>query len=104
MAKKDRSNLSAREILDREYGRGSRNFMTPHRIAIGKLARHAAYELSSGSGLEPGTSIFGVSVVRLHDDGTTERDFDASCCFSSVQLANEHIESLRALLGAEVPA
>jgi hypothetical protein len=92
------SALSAREILQREYG-DSRNFLTPHVIACGKLARHVAYELSSGSGLEPGTSIYGVSVVRLLDDGTTARDFDSSCCFSSLQAANEHVESLREIKG-----
>jgi hypothetical protein len=70
-------------------------------IARGKLARDVAYEISSGSGLEPGTSIYGVSVVRVHEDGTTERDFDASCCFSTLDGANEHVESLRTIEPAE---
>jgi hypothetical protein len=97
--------LTAREILRLEYG-DSRNFLTPHRIAVGKLARHIAYELSSGSGIEPGTSIYGVSVVRLHDDGTTERNYDSSACFSRLELANEHVERLREIENAraEVPA
>jgi hypothetical protein len=85
---------SARELLQMEYG-SSRNFLTPHVIARGKLTRTVAYELSSGSGQEPGTSIYGVSVVRLHGDGTTERDHEAAACLSSLQAADEHIESLR---------
>jgi len=95
--------LTAREILRIEYG-DSRNFLTPHVISRGKLTRLIAYELSSGSGLELGTSIYGVSVVCVLDDGTTERDYDSSACFSRLELANAHVESLRPLLGAEVPA
>jgi hypothetical protein len=91
--------LSAREILKREYG-DSRNFLTPHVIARGKLSRSVAYELSSGSGLEPGSTIYGVSVVRLQEDGTTERDYDSSGCFSSLTAANDHVEQLRAIENA----
>ncbi len=94
------SALSAREILRLEYG-ASRNFMTPHVISRGKLARNVAYEISFGSGLEPGTSIYGVSVVRLHEDGTTERDHERSACFSTLERANEHVEYLRYLEQAE---
>lgn len=86
--------LTAREILRLEYG-DSRNFLTPHVIARGKLDRERAYELSSGSGLEPGTAIFGVSVVRLCEDGTTHRDHEASMCFSTLEGANEHVSYLR---------
>lgn len=91
--------LSAREILRLEYG-DSRNFLTPHVITRGKLAPLVAYELSSGASLEPGTSIYGVSVVRLHDDSTTERDYDASACFSSLERANAYVEQLRAIESA----
>jgi hypothetical protein len=91
--------LTAREILRREYG-ASRNFIAPHVIARGKLTPAVAYELAWGDGIEYGTRIYGVSVVRLHDDGTTERDYDSSACFSRLELANERVASLRALLGA----
>jgi hypothetical protein len=84
--------LSAREILRREYGT-SRNFLTPHVVTRGKLAPHVAYELSSGPGLEIGSTIFGVSVVRIDDDGTTERLHEDSACFTTLDLANAHIES-----------
>ena len=79
-----RTSLSAREVLRREYG-ASRNFLTPDRVEVGKLGRDAAYELASGSGIEPGTVIYGVSVVRVAGDAT-ERDHDASSCFSSLGL------------------
>jgi hypothetical protein len=85
--------LTAREILRREYGR-SRNMMTPDVLKIGKLGRDAAYELSCGSGFEPGTTIYGVSVVRMYD-GTTERDYEASGCFASLDEATAHVERLR---------
>jgi hypothetical protein len=84
--------LTARQILAREYGT-SRNMLTPHRIAIGKLDRARAYELSAGEGVEAGTKLYGVSVVRVVD-GSIERDYDASCCFSSLEQANEHVERL----------
>jgi hypothetical protein len=85
--------LSAREILRLEYG-DSRNFLTPHRIAIGKLDRATAYELSAGEGIEPGTKLYGISVVRVLN-GATERDYESSCCFSSLEAANEYVEQLR---------
>jgi hypothetical protein len=94
--------LSAREILKREYG-SSRNLLTPNVITRGKLDRDTACELSWGHGMEPGSHLYGVTVVRVTSvtDGThvTERDYDASCCFSSLQAANEHIASLRAIEG-----
>ena len=40
-------------------------------------------------------TIYGVSVVRVLDDGTTTRDYKASACFSSAQDATAHIERLR---------
>jgi hypothetical protein len=84
--------LTARELLRLEYG-DSRNFLTPHVIARGKLDKLSAYELSAGEGIEPGTRLYGVSVVRLVD-GETERDFESSACFSSLEAANEHVEAL----------
>lgn len=85
--------LTAREILRLEYG-DSRNFLTPHVIARGKLRADTAYELSSGEGITPGTRLYGVSVVVVHAS-TTERDYESSCCFSSLQAANEYVEELR---------
>jgi hypothetical protein len=90
--------LSAREILKREYG-SSKNLLTPNVITRGKLDRETAYELSWGHGMEPGSHLYGISIVYVtyDSDGTygTERDYDRSCCFSSLRAANEHIERVR---------
>lgn len=90
--------VTACELLRREYGT-SRNMLTPHRIAVGKLGPNAAYEISVGEGIEPGTRLYGVSVVQMVD-GKTERDYEASCCFSTLEAANEHVEALRSARGA----
>jgi len=89
---------SARELLEMEYG-SSRNLLTPHRVAIGKLDRTSAYELSAGEGIEPGSRLYGVSVVRLVNR-KTERDYEESCAFSTLAAANAHIEELRSARGA----
>lgn len=86
--------LSAREILRREYG-SSRNMMTPDVIRRGKLGRHTAYELATGYGLEPGSILYGVSVVRVCDDGSTMRLYDASRVFHGLEDAEGWIQSLR---------
>jgi hypothetical protein len=88
--------LSAREALQIEYG-GARNFMTPQVVRVGKLDRDTAYELASGSGFEPGSAVYGVSVVRIlsHEARQTERDYDRSSVFSSLEDAEAYVESLR---------
>jgi hypothetical protein len=91
--------LTAREILRLEYG-DSRNFLTPIVHVRGTLAPCIAYELSSGEGLERGSRIFGVSIVRVNDDGTTDRDHDASACFSSMSAATQYVDKLRAIESA----
>jgi hypothetical protein len=52
----------ARELISKGYG-GSKNFMTPHVVKVGKISRNQAYEISTGRGIE-GQPIYGVSVVR----------------------------------------
>jgi hypothetical protein len=44
------------------------------------------------------------SVVRVLDDGNTERDHESSCCFSSIDAANGHVEHLRAIEQAQASA
>jgi hypothetical protein len=87
--------MTPREIIEAEYGRDSRNFITPHRLGIGKIPG-GAYELSTGTGIsrEP---IWGVSVVRLNEDGTTHRDTDACQLFHTRAAARSYIRSLRRL-------
>ena len=75
--------IRARELIKMEYGT-SRNFITPHAIRYGKLAPSLAYEMSSGTGIERGTVIVGVSVAQLLPDGSTIRRYDLSTSFSGV--------------------
>jgi hypothetical protein len=94
MSGKKGTALTAREILRREYG-SSRNLMTPHVLRVGKIDRETAYELSSGAGFDPGSTVYGVSIARVLPDGSTERDYDASACFSHPIAALRHVVSLR---------
>jgi hypothetical protein len=89
--------LTAREALRIEYGH-SRNMLTPDVIRVGKLSRDLAFELSTGSGIEQGTTLYGVSLVRIidHDAGRTERDYERSQVFHSLEDAEAYLESLRA--------
>lgn len=85
--------LSAREIIKKEYG-DSKNFMTQWVLGHYKTRRNQAAELSTGIGLFD-TRIWGVSVVTLHEDGSTTRETDLSSCFESEQEARDYIESLK---------
>jgi hypothetical protein len=74
--------MTARDIIRAEYG-CSRNLMTPDILEIGRTGEKGtrltgAYEISEGAGIENGTMLVGVSVVRLNPDGTTTRDTDRS--------------------------
>ncbi len=85
--------MTAREILRKEYG-DSRNFMTPRILGRGLLPA-GAYELSKGGGFDHET-IYGVSVVWLNPDGTTERPGQPiSQMFHSREAARRHIRHLK---------
>jgi hypothetical protein len=88
--------LTARQALRIEYGR-SRNLLTPDVLRVGKLSKDLVYELSSGSGLER-EPIYGVSLVHVvdHEEGRTERDYERSQVFHSLEDAEAYLESLRA--------
>jgi hypothetical protein len=84
--------MTAREILRAEYG-DSKNFMTPEVLKVGKIDQGTAYEISSGSGFDPGTTIYGVSIVGVREDGSTYRS-DASKMFDSLVDARAYIRDL----------
>ena len=99
--------MRARDIIRAEYG-GSRNFMTPDVIKVGKRGPLRAYELSSGQGLMlrglvamdtpvGGRIIYGVSVVDVTPAGTVRRS-DLSDMFDSLQSAEDYIETLGGLV------
>lgn len=82
--------LTPEQVINREYGY-SRNFMTPNLIEYSwVIDDKVAYELSSGTGFK-NEPIYGVSIVRLHPDGTTERLLDKSDMFWSIAEARAHI-------------
>lgn len=85
--------MMAREILRKAYG-NSRNLMTPKILGRGLLP-DGAYELSIGSGFDH-EPIYGVSVVWLNPDGTTERARPpVSQVFHSREDARDYIRRLR---------
>lgn len=88
------ASLTAREAIRKEYGK-SRNFMTPNLVRYGKINPTRAYELSWGSGLEPGTRLYGVSVVDIDENGETKRRTDLSNSFPSILLAERYISRLQ---------
>ena len=110
---------TAREILEKEYGT-AKNFMTPHVLSRGLIiARGAranprtleelrphysgAYELSEGTNMEH-RPIFGVTVVKLLPDGTTQRMFDASKCFTGPTAKADTRRYIRELKRYGIPA
>lgn len=85
---------TAREIIHMEY-KGSKNFMTPNVIKVGKIKRDMAYELSTGQGLEQKTTIYGVTIVSIDNDNNTTRRTELSKCCHSHAEAMEYIEYLK---------
>lgn len=85
--------MSAPAIIRKEYGT-SKNFMTPNVIKYGKVRKDIAYEVASGSGIGGGT-MYGVSFVKLKPDGSTERLYDVSKSFSSMEQVNNYINMLK---------
>ena len=86
--------LTAREILKKEYG-SSRNFMTPHRVRVGKISRTIAFELSNGSGFCDHATIWGVSFAEIKENGETVRRSDISGVFTRRGEALAYIEEIR---------
>lgn len=86
--------MTAKEILTKEYG-DSHNFMTPRILGRGLLPG-GAYELSEGSGFDHHEILYGVSVVWLNPDGTTERPGQpTSQMFRDREAARAHIRFLK---------
>lgn len=86
------------QIIRKEYG-DSRNFITPTVVEVGALPG-GAYELSTGEGIER-NKVYGVSVVWLKPDGSTERDPMRGGCYHSIEEARAAIATLRALAEGE---
>jgi hypothetical protein len=89
--------LTPEGLLRREYG-NSKNFITPTIVEAGWIVTgRIAYELSTGEGLERGTELFGVSIVRKKENSPTRtaRMFHHSKCFHSQSEAMNYIDKLK---------
>jgi hypothetical protein len=72
-------------LFDRVY-QGQKNFITREIVRYGRQGR-LLYELSEGTGFEPGTKIYGVTV--LEEDGTKRNDLAQA--FSLLSKAEAYI-------------
>jgi len=86
--------LTAQEIIRLEYG-NSKNLMTPTVVSYGKIQGIYAYEISKGRGITD-TVIYGLSVVKYDPDHkSTERLYEASGCFNSLDEVRAQVKELR---------
>ena len=85
--------MTAKQIINKEY-KGKKNFMTPEVLSYGNISNNVAYEISTGRGFD-NEKIYGLSIVKLNDDGSTKRMTDHSGCFSSMYEVDKRIENLK---------
>ena len=86
--------LTASEIIRRKY-KGNKNFMTPHKLKVGKLNPNVAYELSTGSGLGAGNRLYGVTIVSANKSGKTSAQYKLSKAFHNKNEAEAYINKLK---------
>jgi hypothetical protein len=86
-------NLTASEIIKKQY-HGSKNFMTPHKLKVGKINKNVAFELSSGSGFTSGSRLYGVTVVS-NKLGRTKAQSNLSKPFETKNDAEAYIRKLK---------
>lgn len=84
---------SAGGIIRKHYNKQP-NIITPTVIAYGYVAYNIVYELSTGEGLT-GNPIYGVTLVKVLPDGTTDDMSDSNKCLHSLEEANEYIAKLK---------
>ena len=85
--------LTATEIIRRQY-KGAKNFMTPHKLKVGKINQNVVFELSSGRGFRGG-SLYGVTVVSANKHGKTKPQYDISKSFDNKNEAEAYINKLK---------
>lgn len=69
------------------------NFMTSEPVAYGVSGRYA-WELSTGSGIEPDTTLWGVTVILTDGTRTPDDEDDPSRMFYSEPEARDYISTL----------
>ena len=86
---------SASEIIRQQY-KGHKNFMTPHKVKVGKINPNVAFELSTGSGLGHGSKLYGVTVVSMNKKTwKTTPQYNISKAFGSKNEAEAYINKLK---------
>jgi hypothetical protein len=79
---------TAQQAINKAYN-NQKNFMTPYVIEYGITGEYA-YELASGAGFAPCSTMYGVSVVTREGERTDESEGG----FSSEQAARDYIDEL----------
>jgi len=85
---------SADEMFKKKYG-ANKNFITPHVVKRGKIARRMAYELSVGSGMLDYTQIYGVTIISVNKQGKIRSHDRISKVFRTKAEALKYIEKLK---------
>lgn len=70
------------------------NFMTPNVLSYGSLNQWGAFEYSTGQGLDPSTTMHGISVVIIQD-GEPQHCHQLGEVFYSKAESFEYVEELR---------
>lgn len=87
--------LTARQIIRKEYGNKSKNFMTPKIIGYGKIHKNMAYEISKGSGFNHDV-IYGLSIASyIPEENKTSRELSLSKCFFNINNLWDYIDELK---------
>ena len=90
--------MQAMDMIREAYGT-SPNFITPTYEASGMISPTMGYELSSGSGIEPGTTLYGITIVERLSNGDVVARYDLSDCKHSRAEAIRHIRELKFKFG-----
>ena len=86
--------MQAMDMIREAYGT-SPNFMTPTYETSGMISPTIGYELSSGSGIDRNTSLYGISVVERLSNGDVVARYDLSECKHSRAEALRYIRELK---------
>ena len=90
--------MQARDMIREAYGT-SPNFITPPSEASGMISPTIGYELSSGSGIDRETTLYGISVVERLSNGDVVARYDLSDCKHSRVEAVRYIKELKFKFG-----
>lgn len=84
---------TAAGVFNQEYN-GQSNVLTPELVTFGRLTSLIFYEISRGSGIHTGETLYGLTLVAVSADGNkTARLAKLSDCFATLaQVKNRVVE------------